>query len=315
MTSLRPITRHRHSRKLPDSEKSGLKEEAWSILKLLNWTQSYFESHIIDSPRLTAEMLLAHCLGLKRLDLYLQYDRPLEKQELAGFKALIKRRVSGEPVAYITGNRGFYDAEFEVTQDVLIPRPETELLVEESIDILQQITQRGRTARVLDLGTGSGAIVVSLAKACPQHVFFATDISEKALQVARKNAARIVPGMIDFSSGEWFNAVPSGQLFDLIVSNPPYIPTPDIEVLQTEVKKFEPLGALDGGPDGLDCYRVLIERAAGFLSAQGVLLMEIGYDQKPALQRISQSHPFYHPPVFKKDLSGHNRVVILKKIN
>jgi release factor glutamine methyltransferase len=160
----------------------------WTVFKLISWTESYFARHRIDSPRLTAEILLGFCLGIRRLDLYLQYDRPLEKQELARFKALIQRRKNREPVAYITGEKGFFESSFQVSPGVLIPRPDTETLVAATSVILADMD--ASPGAVLELGVGSGAIVVSLAKAHPKHRFFAGDISMAALDTARQNAAR-----------------------------------------------------------------------------------------------------------------------------
>jgi len=203
----------------------------WTIIKILSWTESYFKDHPVDSPRLTAEMLLAHCLGIKRLDLYLQYDRPLQKNELSDFKVLIKRRVKNEPLAYIIGEKGFFESDFEVSSKVLIPRPDTETIVEEALKILKICKESVKPKVVLELGTGSGAIIVSLAKAINDHLYYACDISPAALVVAKKNAQKIIKNKISFFAGSWFLSLKRVQQFDLIVSNPPYIPTKDIQTL------------------------------------------------------------------------------------
>ncbi|MFH2093090.1 MAG: peptide chain release factor N(5)-glutamine methyltransferase [Pseudomonadota bacterium] len=313
----------------------------WTIIKTLIWTESYFKkysqgsasenittpghipnhipNHIIDSPRLTAEILLAHSLGLERLDLYLQHDRPLEKKELSAFKALIKRRLNGEPVAYITGTKGFFDSEFDVAKGVLVPRPDTETLVEQALAVLVDKSEKSKVKnpfkRVLELGVGSGAIILSLAKAAPGHLYFASDVSLVALGMAIKNAHRIARGQVCFFAGNWLSAVQPCPYFDLIVSNPPYIPTKDVQDLQLEIKAFEPMLALDGGPDGLDCYRLLLGQVHEHLIPGGVIMFEIGFDQQEGIRSIVKKYPQYESIKFIRDLAGHDRVVKIKKID
>ncbi|WP_291461756.1 HemK/PrmC family methyltransferase [Desulfobacula sp.] len=186
------------------------KANEWSIIKILAWTESYFKDHSIDSPRLTAEMLLAYCLGIKRLDLYLQHDRPLQKNELSYFKALIKRRIQNEPTAYIIGEKGFFDSDFKVASGVLIPRPDTETIVEQALTVLNARQKDFKPKTVLELGTGSGAIIISLAKAAPDHLYFASDISVTALATAKKNAeiilSKTIKDKIIFFVGDWFSS-------------------------------------------------------------------------------------------------------------
>ncbi len=283
----------------------------WTIKKLLAWTDDFFDGHGIDSPRLTAEILLAHVLGMRRLDLYLQHDRPLDPQELAEFKALIQRRRDREPVAYITGKRGFFNDTFRVGKGVLIPRPDTEILVETAIEILS--VPKDMPARVLELGVGSGAIIVSVASACPDHLFFGCDISSVAIGQARENARNLVQTAVHFFQGSWFDAVSDHCRFDLILSNPPYISKADIETLEPEVRDHEPLLALDGGRDGLDAYRTIIARAGDKLSPGGQMLLEIGFDQKNGITALAEACTWVRDLLFKKDLAGHNRLAILKK--
>jgi len=289
----------------------------WTIIKILSWTESYFKDHPIDSPRLTAEMLLAHCLGIKRLDLYLQHDRPLQKDELSRFKSFIKRRILNEPVAYITGEKGFFESDFKVAKEVLIPRPDTETIVEKALGILNAGQDNLKPMRILELGTGSGAIIVSLVKAVPHHLYFACDISEKAILMAKKNADKIIPQMmndrISFFAGDWFSSLNENKLFDLIISNPPYIPTKDIQTLQPEIRQFEPLLALDGGRDGLSCFKTILNDAHRYLVPGGILLLEMGFDQKEGVQNISKQYPRYQSIEFIKDMAGHNRVFLIKK--
>lgn len=286
----------------------------WTVIKLLSWTESYFIDHSIDSPRLTAEMLLAHTLGLKRIDLYLQHDRPLQKNELSDFKQLIKRRRYNEPVAYITGEKGFFESDFKITKEVLIPRPDTETIVEESLKLLDTGKDNLCPKNVLELGTGSGAIVVSLAKAFPGHRYFAGDISFGALKIAKKNALRIAKDRVNFFSGTWFSSLKAKPIFDLIVSNPPYIPTKDIQGLEPEIKTFEPMLALDGGNDGLNSYKEILKNAYSYLAPGGTILLEMGFDQKGGIENILTQYPRYHSVDFIRDLAGHNRVVLIKKI-
>jgi len=287
----------------------------WTIITLLSWTDSYLKKYAVDSPRLTAEILLAHCLGIKRLDLYLQYDRPLQKDELADFKILIKRRVKNEPLAYITGEKGFFESDFEVDKGVLIPRPDTETLVEQALKILKKYQDHYRPRMVLEMGTGSGAIIVSLAKESPGHLYFANDVSHTALALAKKNAEKLVKNKIKFFAGSWLSALNENLRFDLIVSNPPYIPTGDIGGLAPEIKEFEPLLALDGGIDGADSYRAILKEAHKYLVPGGTLLLEMGYDQKEIIRDISKHCKKYESIHFIRDLAGHNRVVLIKKID
>ncbi len=285
----------------------------WTIIKVLSWTESYFKDHSVDSPRLTAEILLAHCLDMKRLDLYLQHDRPLQKDELSLFKTLIKRRIQNEPVAYITGEKGFFESDFEVARGVLIPRPDTETIVEEALKILIPGQKNVNPKTVLELGTGSGAIIVSLAKAAPGNSYFANDISEAALETAKKNAEKIVGAKIEFFGSAWFSSLKMMPGFDLIVSNPPYIPSGDIQYLQPEIREFEPLLALDGGRDGLDCFRSILSEAHHYLVPGGIILFEMGFDQKNGIRGVFERYPQYGSIDFIRDLAGHDRVALIKK--
>jgi release factor glutamine methyltransferase len=286
----------------------------WTVFKLISWTESYFARHRIDSPRLTAEILLGFCLGIRRLDLYLQHDRPLEKQELARFKALIQRRKNREPVAYITGEKGFFESSFQVSPGVLIPRPDTETLVAATSVILADMDASPRA--ILELGVGSGAIVVSLAKAHPEHRFFAGDISLAALDTARQNAAREKEiGPIFFFNGSWLDPLKPRPFFDVIVSNPPYIPTRHIRDLAPEIRDHEPVAALDGGEEGLDCIREIMTHAGKFLIPGGHLLMEMGFDQKEKVTALADTCPEFDTIKVVQDLAGHDRVAHLKKRN
>ncbi len=286
----------------------------WTILKLIHWATSYLTSHGIDSPRATGEILLAHTLKLNRIDLYLNHDKPLVAEELQRFKALIKRRIRREPVAYILGSKEFWSMDLEVNKDVLIPRPETECLVEAALDLMTGGSS-SQSQRILDLGTGSGAIVLALTAQQPQHVFFASDRSRPAVELARKNAGRHVDrGSVHFFVGDWLSALnPAKTGFDLIVSNPPYIASGVIGTLQPEIHQYEPLAALDGDRDGLACYRKIIGAAHNFLAASGVLMLEIGHDQREDVRKIAADVACYEGFSCSKDYSGYDRVVWMRK--
>ncbi len=286
----------------------------WTILKLLEWTCDYFKSRDVESPRTSAEILLAHVLKLNRIDLYLRYDQPLNSHELEQFKALIKRRVQREPVAYILGLKEFWSIEVGVTKDVLIPRPETECLVEVALALLSE-ESTAAPKRILDLGTGSGAIVLALASQQPSHQFFASDCSIMALKVARQNADRHgLDGLIHFFAGDWLRPIHKGKLlFDMIISNPPYIRSGDIAGLQPEIYKYEPLIALDGGLDGLGSLKKIINSAHRCLNHRGYLLLEIGHDQKDAVQAAIDNCGQYNKVFYSKDYSSLDRVVQMQR--
>lgn len=286
----------------------------WTIVKLIQWATSYFKTHDIDSPRSTAEMLLAHVLHTERIDLYLHYDQPLTDDELQRFKALLKRRIKREPVAYIVGAKGFWSTDVLVSSDVLIPRPETECLVEHAIAALSDDSS-SRTKRILELGTGSGAVVVALASHYPAHVYFASEISFEAIRIAYLNARRQhLEDKIHFFSGNWFAPLRLKKyFFDLILSNPPYIKTEAVGNLQPEIVSFEPVIALDGGSDGLDSIKQIIQGAHQYLKPEGTLMLEIAHDQKEDVHRIMIQCGHYGNFVCRKDYSGYDRVVEMRK--
>lgn len=282
-----------------------MKKEIWTIQRLLKWITGYFSERDIDSPRLAGEILLAHCLNYSRIDLYTRHEQPLNEDELARFKELVKKRIQREPIAYIIGKREFWSLGLAVTRDVLIPRPETECLVEAALEVMgQNFTDK----RVLDLGTGSGAIILALAKEKPGNFFIATDLSPKALDVARANA-KTHELKIEFINGSWFDAVHCLPRFDLIVSNPPYIRTSDLKTLEPEIARYEPVAALDGGPLGMDALINIISRAPEHLTAGGWLILEMGFDQKQLVKKAIDETDAYHNMNFINDLAGLNRVV------
>lgn len=255
-------------------------EKPWTIKEILERTVSFFEEKNVPEPRLSAELLLSHALKCKRLDLYLQFERFLTATELADFREMVRRRAKQEPVQYITGEQEFMGFTFRVTPAVLIPRPETELLVEA---VLKEIQSREEKQEIslLEVGTGSGAIAISLAKLCPHCRITAIDVSSEAIEIATENARRLEVTFIRFfvrDARDFTPDPPDG--FDLIVSNPPYVSEPEWQRLHPQVKDYEPSRALLAGPDGLDFYRAFLPRTSSLLTKTGSLFMEIGFDQK-----------------------------------
>lgn len=277
--------------------------ESWTIRKVLDWTRGHFEKHEVDAPRLTAELLLAALLEVERVKLYMDLERPLSKEELAAYRALIQRRLGGEPTQYLIGAKEFYGRRFLVDPRVLIPRSETELLVEAALRALP----KDAASRVLDLCTGSGCIAVSIAAERPQASVWATDLMPGALEVAKANAARHqVDARVSFFEGDLFGAAPADAKFDLIVSNPPYVKRGDLPGLQKEVQR-EPVAALDGGADGLDVIRRIVDAALPRLKAGGLLALEIGDEQGAALNELLV-RAGYHGVRIEKDLARHDRL-------
>lgn len=282
----------------------------WTILSILNWTTGYFRKCHIGTPRLDAEILLAHCLGLKRIDLYLRYDQPLGADERAAYKRVVQRRAAREPVALIVGRREFWSLDLAVDPHVLTPRPETEHVVEAALAFLQSNTV-SPDPLVLDLGTGSGCIAVALAHSFPAARVMASDISRSALATARGNIVRHhLADRVALVAGSGLDMFESTRpRFDLIVSNPPYIPSADIAALPPEVRDYEPRGALDGGDDGLDAYRRIIPAAAVRLRPGGALIMEIGWHQRQAVSLLVEQSGGYQTWACTADYAGHDRVI------
>jgi release factor glutamine methyltransferase len=288
----------------------------WTILRVLQWAAGYFKDHGIDSPRSTAEILLAHALQSERVGLYMHYDKPLTAAELEAFKGLLRRRLRREPVGYIVGRKGFWTLELDVGPQVLIPRPETESLVEAALQELKR-QPPGAHARVLDLGTGSGAVVLALASEAGDHRYWACDVSPAAVALARRNAEACgLAGKVRLFVSDWLSALGLHTVgFDLIVSNPPYVAGASLPELQPEIVQFEPALALDGGPDGLRSYRAILSGAHRHLVPGGALVLEIGHDQGPAVERIAEAVGAYEGFGCSKDYGGHDRVFrMCKKI-
>ncbi|HET8734030.1 MAG TPA: peptide chain release factor N(5)-glutamine methyltransferase [Anaeromyxobacteraceae bacterium] len=280
-----------------------MSDEAWTPLRLLAWTQGFFAKGGVDAPRLTAEILLAHALSCDRVRLYLDFDKPLGAPELAAYRALVRRRAAGEPTAWLTGRRAFLDHDFRVTPDVLVPRPETELVAEAAIAALPE------GGALLDLCTGSGCIAVSAALARPGARVVATELSPAALAVARENAAAL-SAKVELLEGDLDAPVPAGEKFDVVVSNPPYVPRGEIETLSREVKR-EPRLALDGGVDGLDTLRRIVSCAPSRLRRDGLLLVEMHESHADSLPGLCLAADFASAEV-RRDLAGLPRWVVAR---
>jgi release factor glutamine methyltransferase len=289
--------------------------DAWTILKILRWTTAYFLEKGVSEPRASAEVLLAHVLGLSRLDLYLRYDQPLAPEELSRFKALMVRRREGEPVAYLTGHREFWSLDFLVTPGVLIPRPETEILVsavvEAAKDSLAAQDQRQTISPWgVEIGVGSGAVVVSLAKELPRITWLALDLSAAALAVARDNARRHgVAERLHLVRGDLVSGLKPGARFALMVANLPYVPRVEWEQLPKDIKDYEPAPALLGGEDGLDLIRVLTRQAHLYLQPGGCLALEVGAGQAEQVLELLRQTEAYERLETVADYQGIQRVV------
>jgi release factor glutamine methyltransferase len=288
----------------------------WTVRRLLEWTSGFFARKEVDSPRLAAELLLAHVLGCPRLKLYTDYERSLSDKDLTSFRALVQRAGEHEPIAYLTGRAHFFNLEFEVTPAVLIPRPDTETLVENVLQ-LSRNTAGFESPRVLDLCTGSGCIAAAIAHHLKSATVIATDVSEAAVAVARRNIERLgLADRVTVEQGDLFEPVarlPDPLPFDLIVANPPYIPTGDIEKLDRNVRDFEPVAALDGGIDGLVLHRRILEGAVDRLVPGGRIYLEIQFDQGERVKELAAGHEEFEDVRLLKDFAGHQRVLTARR--
>jgi release factor glutamine methyltransferase len=277
-----------------------------TVHDILNDATKALEAADIPSARLDAEVLLSFCLGCDRLEFYKNPVMTISETQLTAFRNLIARRLQWEPVAYITGNKEFWSFTLEVNSSVLIPRPDTEIIVEEALNIYRNFTSL--PVRILDIGTGSGAIALALAREITGAKVVVTDISIAALNLAQKNAATLgLKEKIDFRQGNLFE--PVDGLFDIIVSNPPYIAAKEYEELPVSVKAFEPREALFAGESGLGFYEKLIYQAAGFLQKNGWLLLEIGAKQEADIRRIMEASGCYDSIEMRRDYAGLPRVI------
>lgn len=281
-----------------------------TVLDVIQRSTDFLSRKGVESPRLQVELLLAHVLQMPRMKLYLNFDRALSEPELETLRTLIKRRAEREPLQHIVGSTSFCGFEFTVNRDVLIPRPETELLAEQAWSFLS--TLGGSVATVLDFGTGSGCLAIVIALKSPTATVHAVDISEAALTVARANALRLgADGRVLFHAGDGFAGIDPGLAFDLIVSNPPYIPSAEIATLEPEVREFDPRLALDGGVDGLEFYRLLAAQGRAHLKPAGRLMLEFGEGQHGEISALFTNAGWTVETV-AKDYTGRERILIAR---
>jgi release factor glutamine methyltransferase len=282
-------------------------ESTWTVGGLLNWTAKYLAQKASEFPRLDAEVLLAHALGCKRIDLYgIRFAEPASEEARQRYRDLVRRRVEGCPVAYLVGRKEFFSLEFEVSPAVLIPRPDTELVVTTCLDLARGMAE----PRVLDLGTGSGCLAVTVAKQHPRAKVTAVDVDHEALAVARRNAQRHgVSQRITFCQGDLFAPLAAGERFDLILSNPPYIPEGEIPKLAPGVRDYEPHVALNGGADGYAVLERIATQAKDYLTPGGFLVVEIGSPQESRARAILGAHPEYELADTLFDSARHPRVL------
>jgi release factor glutamine methyltransferase len=285
--------------------------ETWTVRRVVAWIQSDLERRGVTSPRLEADLLVCHALGQKRIALYMDLDRPLIERELAHIRALVERRRQLEPIAYILGEREFYSRSFEVTRDVLIPRPDTETLVDAALAALR--APSAPEGALCELCVGSGAVAVTLAAELPSRAVVATDLSQAALSVATRNAERHgVSERVVFRSGDLFAALQPVERFAAIFVNPPYIRSAVMATLDADVRRYEPHLALDGGADGLVFYRRIAADAPAHLVPGGVLGVEVGFDQAGEVRALFEQAGFLHVGSVR-DLSGIERVVVARR--
>ncbi|MCK4978951.1 MAG: peptide chain release factor N(5)-glutamine methyltransferase [Candidatus Delongbacteria bacterium] len=277
-----------------------------TLLDILNLSTDYLKKHEIADPRLNAEILISGALDMNRLDLYLQYDRIITEEELSQIRPLLKKSSTNEPVQYIQGEKEFYNVKIMVNKHTLIPRNDTEILVEEVINYLSD-----KNLRILDIGTGSGCIPIAIAKECPNNLFFASDISNEVLEIARKNAGlNDISGKIKFYKWDLFKNCPSRSKNDVVISNPPYISLKEYEKLDSNVKDHEPRIALTDEGDGLSFYKRINEIIEKLLKPQGILFLEIGFDQAKEVKNIFNEK--FKDVKIVKDYGGNDRVFIGK---
>ena len=280
--------------------------DEWTVRRIIDWTTAHLKKHGSETSRLDTEILLAHARGCRRIELYTRFDDVLTERERSAMRDLVRRRAQLEPVAYLVGHREFFSLDFRVTPAVLIPRPDTETLVVELLDVAKPLA----APRILDVGTGSGCIAVAAAVNHSSAQLTATDVSDAALGVARANAqTHHVVDRIRFLSGDVFGPVEHDEPFDIVVSNPPYIADREKETLQSDVRRYEPHAALFSGPTGLELLFRLIDEAPGHLKAGGTLILEISPEQSRAVAGRMESSGRYGEIRVVKDLPGLARVV------
>ncbi|MDP6318905.1 MAG: peptide chain release factor N(5)-glutamine methyltransferase [SAR324 cluster bacterium] len=290
--------------------------DQWTIAGILSWTQGHFEKWRPETPRLDAELLLAFVLGCSRLDLYLKADQPLNQKERKAYRELVQQRADGCPIAYLIGEKEFWSLTLEVNKNTLIPRPDTETLVENTVVQIQnwQIKHPESQCLIAELGTGTAAIPLAICAEVKNLHIIAVDCSRDVLEVAERNMERhkslLSPrnNLIELVESNLFSKINPTEKLDFIISNPPYIPSKNISSLQVDIRQYEPLIALDGGPDGLSFYRYLLETAPSLLTPEGEMFLEIGFDQQANLNLLLKEFPDWKTSVFQPDLQGNDRV-------
>ncbi|MCK5270486.1 MAG: peptide chain release factor N(5)-glutamine methyltransferase [Sedimentisphaerales bacterium] len=291
------------------------KQSPWTTRRLLEWTADYLSKSQVDQPRLCAEILLAHILKCKRIDLYVKFDHCPDAEQLAAYKEQVRRCGKHEPVAYLTGKAHFYSLELMVEPGVLIPRPETEVLVTESLDFIRDQADRP-TVDVLDLCTGSGCIAIAIAANAVEAEIIAAENSRAALQIAQKNIkANELEGRVTLVESDLFAGMGKADksVFDLIVSNPPYISMQEYEKLEPVVRDYEPKEALLAGNDGLDYYRRIVAEAEPYLADDGLLMVEVAYNQADDVTRLFEESGYLDDVATVKDHLGHKRIIKARK--
>lgn len=288
----------------------------WTVKRLLEWTSGYFNARGLDAPRLSAELLLSHVLGVPRIRLYTDFDKPVGDPALSQFRELVRRAGKHEPIAYLTGKAHFFNMELEVGPGVLIPRPETETLVENVLQFVRHATGF-ETPRVLDLCTGSGCIAAAIAQQLKMADVVAVERSDAAIAYARRNIDKLgLAERITLLQGDLYQplkGLPDPRPFDLIVSNPPYIASGVIPTLDANVRDYEPMEALDGGEDGLDVHRRILAEAPAHLAEGGHLFLEIAYDQGEKALELAKTIPGLADAKILKDYGGRDRVLSAHK--
>jgi release factor glutamine methyltransferase len=284
---------------------------SWTIASLVKWATDDFRTRGIESARLDADLIVGHVLGLSRTEVIMHGDRPLEAKELTELRDMVKRRRAREPIAYLRGQREFYGRNFRVDKRVLIPRPETEVLVEVA---LRRSRVRALSMRVLDLCTGSGCVAITIARECPTATVLATDISKDALVLARENAQRLGAHRVGFVESDLARALPDASRFDLITANPPYIASGELEGLMADVRDFEPKLALDGGADGLDFYRRIAEEVPRLMADGACLVLEVGFGEADDVAKLLLDSKFRDVEV-ALDHAGIPRIVSARRKN
>ncbi|SFT85287.1 release factor glutamine methyltransferase [Selenomonas sp. GACV-9] len=285
--------------------------QIWTIGRILKWTEQYFEQKGVESPRLDAEVLLSHLLDKQRIYLYVHFDEPLQAEELAAYREMVKQRVNHVPVAYILGKKEFMGLTFKVTPDTLVPRPDTEILVQAAVERLKGMEKD--SLRFADIGTGTGAICLSVLNFTPGSTADTVDISSAARAVAEENADSLgLTDRIAFHTGDLLAPIKENK-YAAILSNPPYIPEADIPGLAPEVRCKEPMTALAGGKDGLDFYRRLCDEAPALLEEGGFMAFEVGIHQAQDVAALAVANPLIARTEIIKDYAGIDRVVVAWK--